>query len=80
MSHAAMTSMEGVLTALEHQEPDPLLDLALHGARNPGLGIRQHLLSDNHGTIPLQAPGPALIAFFEPVRRLARYPLANGEG
>ncbi len=41
----AMTSMQRVLTALSHQEPDrvPLfLLLTMHGARELGLGIREY--------------------------------------
>lgn len=45
MSKEKMTSMQRVLTALEHQEPDRvplLLPLTMHGARELGLSIRDY--------------------------------------
>jgi len=51
MSRSSLTSMQRVLTALGHQEPDrvPLfLPLTLHGARALGLSIREYFSRPEH--------------------------------
>ena len=51
MGHAAVTSMQRVLTTLSHQEPDrvPLfLLLTMHGAAELGLSIGDYFSSAEH--------------------------------